>query len=299
MTTEQNWEFLPDFLRTRLSDCGIRLTDVEEIRLRCNRPVQILCGTRESWLMTKNGDAWILTEELFAEMLEKLCHASPYVYEEQVRQGFFTIEGGHRIGVGGTVVVENGTVVSVAPIRSLNIRIAHEIKGCANPILDRFRVCGVGHTLILSPPGMGKTTLLRDLVRQVSNYIEGKSLALIDERKEIAGCYRGNPQYDVGKRTDVLDGCPKDQGMLMAVRALAPSIMAVDEIGGREDVEAIRYVIRCGCKLFVTVHGNSLTDLQKKPCLNQLLSEHCFDWFVLIRGHGDYQVMTAKEAQIW
>lgn len=291
--------FLPEFLVKKVVNCGVNQNQIEEIRLRCNRPVQIMGGTRETWLMEERGQPWILTESMFEQILEKLFQASPYAYEEELRQGFFTVEGGHRIGIGGTIVMEQGKIVSISPIRSLNIRIAHEIKGCANPILERFRSFGIGHTLILSSPGMGKTTLLRDLVRQVSNYMEGKSIALIDERKEIAGCYSGNPQFDVGQRTDILDGCPKAQGMLMAIRSLAPSVMAVDEIGGKEDVDALNYAIRCGCKMFVTIHGNSLNELRKKPYISQLLADHCFDWFVQIKGHGNYQVLTAKEAASW
>jgi stage III sporulation protein AA len=146
---------------------------------------------------------------------------------------------------------------------------------------------------------MGKTTLLRDLVRQVSNFLEGKSVALIDERKEIAGCIKGIPQYDVGQRTDILDNCPKTAGMLMAIRALAPYVLAVDEIGGKEDVEALGYASCCGCKLFATIHGNGISELKQKPYISDLLEEHYFRWFVQIKGKGDYEIREVSQTVPW
>jgi stage III sporulation protein AA len=291
--------FLPELLRKKMEANGIQTESLEEIRMRCRLPVQVIAGGRETWLLDEKGQPWILSEDNFRKILEKLFHASPYAHEEELKQGYFTVEGGHRIGVGGTILMDKGEILSISPIRSLNIRIAHEIKGCANRILECFRTHGIGHTLIVSPPGMGKTTLLRDLVRQVSNFLEGKSVALIDERKEIAGCIKGIPQYDVGQRTDILDNCPKTAGMLMAIRALAPYVLAVDEIGGKEDVEALGYASCCGCKLFATIHGNGISELKQKPYISDLLEEHYFRWFVQIKGKGDYEIREVSQTVPW
>ncbi len=268
---------------------------IQEIRLRAGKPVLVIYKGRE-FFMTRTG---ALTEEEARgysigreELLETIQHIgsySLYAYEEELKQGFLTVKGGHRIGVAGRVVMEGNQIKSVKYISFLNVRLAHEQKGCANEVLPYvIREDGVCHTLIISPPRCGKTTLLRDLIRQISNGsgpLPGQTVGVVDERSEIAGSYRGVPQNDLGIRTDVLDCCPKALGMMMLLRSMAPQVIAVDELGDYEDIHAIEAVKNCGCRLLATVHGSSVEDIKAKPLLQKLVTEKFFQRYVLLWNH--------------
>ena len=176
-------------------------------------------------------------------------------------------------------------------ISSVNVRISHEILGCADAVFPYItRQKGLCHTLIVSPPGCGKTTLLRDLIRQASTgnqYIKGRSVGVVDERSEIGGCYMGVAQNHLGIRTDVLDGCPKAEGMIMLIRSMRPEILAVDEIGAAEDVHAIEYAMHCGCKMLATVHSQSVEELKKRPLFGQMIAERRFERYIVLGGGQD------------
>ena len=190
------------------------------------------------------------------------------------------------MGLTGQVFVENGEVKSFKNISSMNIRISHEILHCADivfPYITQNKE--MLNTLIVSPPRCGKTTLLRDLIRQVSDgnrYVKGCTVGVVDERSEIGGCYLGIPQNQVGIRTDILDACPKSKGMMMLVRSMAPSVIAVDELGGAEDIHAMEYAMNCGCKMLATVHGSSMEEIRKKPLFEELIKSHRFDRYVML-----------------
>lgn len=223
------------------------------------------------------------------EILQHVCSYSFYAYEEELKRGYLTAPGGHRIGVAGQAVLsENGQVRSLKNISFLNIRVAHECKGAADGILEGvYRGGNVRNVLILSEPGGGKTTLLRDLVRQISDgcsYGRGRSVGVVDERSEIAGCYQGKPQLDVGMRTDVMDGCPKMAGMMMLLRSMAPEVLAVDELGSREELEVLKGAAACGCRVLATAHGNSLEDLVKRFGIEDKVFRQLFSCLVLPGG---------------
>jgi stage III sporulation protein AA len=168
--------------------------------------------------------------------------------------------------------------------------LAHQVKGCADRVLPYVinrQGSGIYHTLIISPPRCGKTTLLRDIIRQLSNgnkYMAGMSIGVVDERSEIGACYMGAPQNELGIRTDILDCCPKAMGMMMLIRSMSPQIIAVDEIGSKEDLEAIDYVIGCGCKLIATVHGSSIEDIRSKPTLCDLVKKKLFERYIILNN---------------
>lgn len=246
--------------------------NVQEIRLRVNRPILIRKAEGDCYL-DEQGKFTGLKEEAYQfgqqemdEMLMHLCHDSPYAFEDELRQGFLTVPGGHRVGVAGQVVLEeNGRVRTVKHICYMNIRFARQILGVAEPVLPYVYQRGqMQNCLVISPPGCGKTTLLRELVRCISEgsaYGEGLHVGVVDERSEIAGSYLGVPQNDLGSRTDVLDACPKALGMMMLLRSMSPQVIAVDELGDDRDVEALMEAAACGSKILATVHGTDLEDV--------------------------------------
>lgn len=275
---------LPARFRTLLERYCPNEDRLREIRFRIGQPVEILDAGRR----TLGGDK--VTKQDLKEMLEYISGYSLYAFEEEISQGFLTIQGGHRVGMAGHVVMEDGRVKNIRNISFINIRISHQVKGCAKMVMEFVRQEGdIHNTLVISPPGCGKTTLLRDMVRLIageSNDVMGKTITVVDERSEIAGCYRGVPQNDLGCRTDVLDGCPKSQGMMMAVRSLSPEVIVVDEIGDQKDVQALRYAMNCGCSLIASVHGKDLQEVKDKPELGSLITDGLFQRFVVLKNMG-------------
>lgn len=265
---------------------------IYEIRLRIGAPFQIIYEGRDYFLKANGGEtflarnAYMVTAEDVCETMEYIGNYSLYAFEDELRQGFLTVQGGHRVGIAGQVILEDGKVKGVSPITCVNVRISHQIIGCGDVLFpylwDGGEFC---HTLIISAPRCGKTTLLRDIVRQLSDGNErfaGRTVGVVDERSEIAGCYQGVPQNDVGIRTDVLDGCPKAEGMMMLIRSMSPQVVAVDEIGTAEDIKALESVLNCGCKILATVHGNNIDDVRKKPLLSSMVNAHIFERYVLL-----------------
>ena len=183
-------------------------------------------------------------------------------------------------------ILNGNQIQGMKYISCINVRLAHQIKGCADPVMPYIQKKDwVAHTLIISPPRCGKTTLLRDIIRQISNGREGvpgMTVGVVDERSELAGCYQGIPQNDLGIRTDILDGCPKAEGMQMLLRSMSPSVVAVDELGGVEDFKAVEAVINCGCKLIATSHGSSLEDIARQPLFQKLLDMQVFERYILL-----------------
>ena len=283
--------FLPRKLQEALKKANLNFDQLQEIRIRINNPMMILYDNKE---VIPDENLKITSMDI-RETMEYVSRHSMYAFEEDIRQGFITIEGGHRIGLAGKVVMEHGEIKTIKNISFINIRMSHEIKGCADSIINSIAGNGkVSHTLIISPPGYGKTTLLRDIVRQISNGENGllpSNVVVLDERSEIAGSYNGVPQNDVGIRTDVLDCCPKDKGMLMAIRTMSPKVIAIDEIGGVKDVDAIEYAINCGCKVIATIHGNHLEDILSRPYINQIVQKKMFEKIIVVRQKGIYEVV--------
>lgn len=309
---EEITRILPVRIRKILEENRINYEYLQEIRFRVGQPVILQYRNQELFLK----ESYVFTKEEMQETMEYISNFSMYAFENEMRQGFLTIPGGHRIGIAGKVFVEQGKVKRVTNIGMLNIRLAHEMVGCSKKIIDYlWEEKSFCHTLIISPPGGGKTTLLRDIIREIAGGKTGLTVGVVDERSEIAASYMGIPQNELGSRCDVMDGCPKAEGMLMLLRSMAPDVIAVDEVGGKEDIHALQYGRNCGCKILATIHGNSLEEVKEKPQMKEFIENQGFDRYVVLgnrlqtgkvkkilnrAGKGiDLESVCDKEKRIW
>lgn len=290
---------------------------LEEIRIRENRPLEIgyagCCAfVRPDGSLTADfRTAYAPGRADCRALLERVTGHSLYAMEEELRRGYVTVEGGHRIGLAGRAVLEQGSVARLRDIAGFNVRIARPRGGCASGVLPGIlesRERSVRHTLIVSPPQQGKTTLLRDLIRCISSGEwhapsaagwGGRKVGVVDERSEIGACEAGVPSFDLGPRTDILDACPKAEGIMMMIRSMSPEVIAVDEIGRPEDGEAIREALHAGVKVLATAHAADLADVFSRPVLAGLAEEGVFGAYVLLSRNGGkvaYRIVSAEQA---
>ncbi|KAF0994547.1 stage III sporulation protein AA [Geobacillus sp. TFV-3] len=275
---EAVWGILPKTvaaaLQHHLPSCR---RGIEEIRIRVSRPLEVIVDGTARLL------PYEVTKEDAVQLLNKLSHYSIYAIEEELKRGFMTIEGGHRVGLAGKVIMEGGKVKAVRDVSSFNIRIAKEQIGIAEPLIPYVYDGRWRHTMIIGSPQTGKTTLLRDAARLISGgtgRIPAQKVAIVDERSEIAGCVKGIPQFSFGPRLDVLDACPKAEGMMMMIRSMSPDVMIVDEIGREEDSEAVLEAANAGVSVWTTVHGRNIQDVWQRPTLRPVMEQKVFERFI-------------------
>ena len=269
--------YLPDIIRENLQcdEC-----DLNELRIRRDKPVFYISKGVE-YILKNNDEVVFSDEKMLDNIFESICNYSRYAYDFSIKNGFITIEGGHRVGICGHAVVTDGKVRTIDNISSLNIRISHEIKGIADEVSEKIiGEYGIRNTLIISPPGYGKTTLLRDLIRIIS--CRGYNVTVIDERGEIGGSYRGNITKDLGDRTDVFDCMPKIWGINMALRTMRPDVIAVDEVGTKEDIDSLVNVYKSGVNLLATAHGDGEGDKNENHMIKELIKNNIFKCILTI-----------------
>ncbi|MBP3597172.1 MAG: stage III sporulation protein AA [Clostridia bacterium] len=246
-----------------------KLIDAEEIRLRQAKPI----------IIKKSGTSIVIeynvSSEEIIECLQRICEYSVYSYQNQISQGFITVMGGHRIGLTGSCVFEDGKITNIKYVNSLNFRIARQVYGASKNVLPEI-INGntIFNTIIVSPPGYGKTTILKDVIRNLSSGINGFNaidVGVVDERGEIAALFKGKCQNDLGIRVDVLENVTKSIGIKMLVRTMAPKVVVADEIGCKDDIDAINYTFCSGVKGIFTAHGDSYSDFIKNPIMKELL----------------------------
>lgn len=266
--------------------------DVTEIRMRVHKPLILHTG-RSMYFIKEDGNLVpiqatgmvTVTPKQMEESFGRMCGYSVYSHQEEVAQGFLTVQGGHRAGVCGTAVLENGRVTHMKQISSINLRVAHQVQKASEPLLKALG-SKPASLLIAGAPASGKTTILRDLCYKMCGGSLGRyyKAAVIDERHEIAAAAAGVPQYDLGVTCDVLDGFPKEQGILHAVRTLSPEFILCDELGGEKEVQAVQQAMYCGVSMIATVHCGSLHELSARPQLVSLLSQRAFEYVAFLKG---------------
>lgn len=241
--------------------------DIQEFHLRINKPLSVVCGFKINYITTNGNftysstNAVTVTEYELNQCFDAVCQYSVHSFKREICNGFVTLKGGHRVGLCGTTVVHNGVIENIKNISSLNYRISHQIKGCAEKLYNQLFANGLCNVLIAGKAMSGKTTLLRDLTRIVGcNY----KVSVIDERGEIAAVWNGIPQNDVGINTDVFDGYPKSEGISTAIRVMSPQIIVCDEIGGETDMNAIKQASYCGVYVIATIHATDIDELTKR-----------------------------------
>lgn len=290
--------------------------NIEEIRLRLLKPLIVNSNNKDYFYNTRlnkldlNMDnPYIVSKDDIEQTFQIMCKYSIHSFIDDIKKGFITLRGGHRVGIVGKTIIEDGQVKNIKHISSLNIRISREVLGCSDKVLKHI-IKGkdkINNTLIISPPQCGKTTLIRDIVRNISNGNEeflfsGMKVALIDERNEISGSYLGVPQMDVGIRTDIIETCPKDIGIMMLLRSMSPNVIVTDEIGNMDEIKALYTALNGGVSLITTVHGDSIDDIRNRKELSNLLDSELFKKVIILsskKGPGTIEKIYDLEEKRW
>ncbi|MGF7056997.1 stage III sporulation protein AA [Brassicibacter mesophilus] len=298
--SDNSFERVIEYLDPMLSDLMSKISleamhRIEEIRLRTEKPLMVCMEgldfyvTHNSEISEKNIDSYIVSKDNIVKTFQILCNYSIYSIEEELRNGFITIKGGHRVGIAGKAVYGKGGLETIKDISSLNLRIARQKIGVSDKLFKHIikKPNTIYHTLIVSPPQCGKTTMLRDLIRNISDGVprysfRGIKVGIVDERSELGGLYRGSPQNNVGVRTDILDGCQKYDGIIILLRSMSPNVIATDELGGSQDIKAIHEAIKAGVKIIATVHGEDINDICSKPNLREIVKENIFERIIIL-----------------
>lgn len=279
--TKEILNILPQTIKSALGSV-VDSKELQEIRIRADKPLIFQVGSREII------NQYIPNCEDIKTIIQRMSNYSIYAFEEEIKQGYITIRGGHRVGICGKCIIEKNEVKTIKSVASVNIRICREVLSCSDAIM-KFILSNneVINTIIISPPKCGKTTLIRDITRNISEGIDkaaftGKKVCVIDERSEIGACFNGIPQLHVGIRTDILDSCPKSEGIMMAIRSMSPDVIVCDEIGTSRDMTSIVTALSSGVSLITTIHGYDIEDLYNRPVFKEIIENKVFKRAIIL-----------------
>lgn len=273
---------LPDWLYTQILN-NYSLNGIQELRIRKNQPIQICYKGTYVELKGNSGlylKPIIASTELIDYIISNVTKKSLYAFEEQIKNGYIVTENGIRIGICGTVVNSNDKITFIKNITSLNIRIAHNVRGCSDEIINYIYSNGlVKNTLIVSSPGAGKTTLLRDIINKLSDEFDIKNIMVVDEKFELEG---ENQLYNLGKNVDVMQGSNKKFAFYSGIKVMNPNVIATDELITEEDIEGVKFAIRSGVKVLATVHANSLEEIKSKLYFDKIIKDKYFERIIIL-----------------
>lgn len=284
--------YVPEDIRKILENTfRIAGDSILEIRFRIGRPliVSLLSGNfavlPSGTLSPAVGGAYIVKSSDIRGIFQLICENSVYAYSDEIKQGFITVRGGHRVGFTGRAVCDKGKIINIKDISSVNFRVAREVIGAANEIADRIiSQNGIKSTLLVSPPMGGKTTVIRDLARQISN--RGFKVGIIDDRGEIAAMYKGIPQNDIGLQTDVVENAPKLESVIMLLRSMSPQVVITDEISCEEDARAVKQCFGTGVGVIGSAHGITADEIMQKKFLSELIGKGGFETVAVLSPEG-------------
>lgn len=305
MNTKEVFNILPNTIISIIEKSN-RIDNLQELRIKAEKPLLIYSGNTE---IISN---YIVTKEDIKTILQRVSNYSIYAFEEEIKQGYITIRGGHRVGICGSCVIDGSKIRTIKNIASFNIRICREVLECSQDLMKYIiQNKKILNTIIISPPKCGKTTLIRDISRNISDGLilggtnfRGVKVCIVDERSEIGACYNGIPQMNIGVRTDILDNCPKSEGIMMAIRSMSPDVIICDEIGTHKDIESIIMAMNSGVKLITTIHGYDIEDLYKRPVFKDILENHVFERAIVLSGRQgvgtvEYIYDFNKKEKLW
>lgn len=269
-------------LRECLLNTDARLWDkAEEIRISLGKPA-MLCYNDGFEYIYKQDEPFICDARTVKETMMLVTDSSIYAANEKMINGYITLKGGHRAGICGCAVMNDGKISAIKDISSINIRIKREIIGAADKVINYiFNNGQIQNTLIISPPQCGKTTLLRDIARILGR---NRRVSIVDERSEIAAMYNGIAQNDIGLRTTVLDNCPKQIGIPLVIRSMSPEVVITDEIGTDSDTDVIKYAATSGVKIITSAHGIGINDIMRQKAFKNITN--FFDIFISLTNIG-------------
>lgn len=279
-------QILPPKLVSAL--CKINIKTITELRMRVNKPIIIF--TTQKFYLSNNGltsnysDAIILTMQEISDIVFNASKHSIYAHNEEIKQGFLTLDNGMRLGLAGEVVLDNGKIKTLKNFSSINLRFSREVKNFSlNSLMYLWDINeGIFNTLVIAPPNCGKTTYIRDLCYQISNRNIEDNILVVDERNEISASINGNSSMQLGNNVDVYVGCSKQFGIINGIRTMAPNVIILDELATIDDINALNYAINSGVKIIATTHSLNYYTLQKKPLFKNLINLNAFERYVVL-----------------
>lgn len=257
-------------------------SEITEIRMRANENLIVVVKNKKYYLKDDNGEFVKISKNIIENFVRRASENSIYAFNDNIVNGFITLPKGIRVGMCGNIVTDGDKIVTVKDFQSVNIRIPHVVRNCSLPAFDYLVNEDVKNTLVISPPGSGKTTFIRDFIYQLYTHNISKNILIADERNEICSVINGEPNIDLGGFCDIYTNCTKKFAFKNGIRSMRPDLIVTDEIDLEKDLDSIIEAINCGVNVIATIHAKDMNQLKKKPNFDKILNEKFFSRFVVL-----------------